>query len=179
MRSSTDEEGTLPPTYGIELHLDYVREEAARLTKPDEDFMPHVVVITPWEVKILPNIWQTDEAKWHFFDRTLPDFILRTKARSVIHASVAYMAQVTREEVTINEDGRMFGPSVSQRPGRSEVVIVTEASADSLDGFVAPLVRSTNAPPLLGDFERLPDERDAVHGLLRGPIRALRRVRSG
>jgi hypothetical protein len=159
-----------------------VRARANRLRSPGENLRHYLLIVTPWEVKYLDAVAPTAERRALIFERHLPDFIARYRAKCVFYVASAWVIDVPAGDpsmtATRNEDGDLCAaladrPSISDDPRRRGAIIATEVTAAGQRGWEAPFVRTANAPPLLGEFKAL---EECSNRLLVPARRALRAV---
>jgi hypothetical protein len=161
----------------LEITLREVRRLADELHKPDDDVFPQVIIVTPWEVKVVDADVRSDAEKTALFRYALPDLCARLKAHTVIQVGMAWfvakplaeagLIQRDAEGVVLPPDGVM----PRNHPDRKEMLLVSEVTATATTTYSADVVRSANMPPLFGELT--PFE-SAENFILRHARRAIR-----
>jgi len=84
-------------TAALQTALTSVRAIAKTL-EPDGDVLPMLLIETPWETKIIALTHSTDAQKDEVFDRFLPDFIVRHKAKAIVFVTMVWARSITYAE---------------------------------------------------------------------------------
>jgi len=155
---------------------------AKKLRAPDADVRPTLIIQTPWETKIMDAVTRDPEEKDLLYRVAVPNFIAKTKARSVTLVTMMWFTSHALPEggesaLVRNEEGIVQPPDgimPRDSPNREERLMVVEATATSTEMFWARVVRSPTDPPRFDPLEPLEARYEAY--ILRHAQRALRAV---
>jgi hypothetical protein len=149
--------------------LDGARDIADKFTRPDDDFVQLTTIRTPWELIAIPE-WEMPPTKEQYFNRDLPNMVVRYKARWVSHIASAWSIKISEDQVASYRQG-----DAEKSPDRREIVNVVSVSANEIEVYSARMLRTADAPPLITEFEKW-GTGDHEYYLMVPTYRALRKV---
>lgn len=160
----------------LELTVREVQKIADSLREPDADVFPQLIIVTPWEVKIIDADVRNDREKTLLFRYVLPDLCTKLKAHTVINLGMAWALKLplgAAANLQRDADGGMTSPEgpIRKHPDRTEILLVSEVTADSTATYAADVARTANMPPLFGALHAFDG---GENFLLRHAQRALR-----
>lgn len=138
-------ETELPKAVTQAIHL--VRTLGAAMTAPNDDWDPQVLLYDgAGKLHIVNALYGSEEAKYTFWDKFVPKYILDHKI--VEFAAILSAWTSTRAEGAPHVEPRLA-------PDRKECVGIAYVSSTTDSYYMAPMVRCEDRPPILGDFELL------------------------
>jgi hypothetical protein len=138
------------------------RAIAAHFTKPDDDFVPVVVVGLGDRMVLIPASYSTLDEKYGFWDHALPAFIRAKAARQVTFVASMWALKPDPADAEAELAAYQNG-SLEAHPRRREVVLVISVTAHGAQVHMADIMRSANMPPFITEFELLPPERTQLN----------------
>lgn len=181
---------TIPPTASevesAEVAFDVLRKGSVqvgqRFTKPDDDWSPIWLVLTPTQGTTMTPESMRDNAEKNRMVDTVAAYAQRVGAVAIGHLNSSW--QIPPGKVS---DERMdeivawmnsHGGSTEGVPEREEIVLIAVYTATTYWMYTALITRHENAPPTLGSYELMHTSSDKgdLSGRMVDPLRdALRR----
>lgn len=141
-------------------------------TEPDDDWFPVAHVLTKKGERFVLAIdldFMQNEATKGRLVKNLTDFIRKKKVTHFTLVLSTWIVKADRKPgIDLDTQAEEVGLP-SQHPDREEMLLVTSFDADTFITGFALIERHDDAPPTLGEFERMPD--DAMSGRFIEPFR--------
>lgn len=136
--------------------LGSVRSIGGGFTKPDDDWVPVLIIDnhvgrTAWPVGAF---FASDDGKDKLI-ALLPTIFQNVHATRAALISSAWILDLpnTEEARRVLEQGK----SIAEEPNRKEIVMIRLSDGFVEEGWLASITRDETKPPVLGQFEKMPD----------------------
>lgn len=138
-------------------------------TKPDDDLIPACIFTNMAGTNaVIPCNYETDKEKLKFWNEVVPrvireshenppspDFRIQSLTFLTTAWSKRYKFDTPEEEAAIHEKMKAYKRGdIEADPQRQESALIAIVGKGRCEILLAPLVRTTNAPPVLGTFEQ-------------------------